>query len=288
MLLLMGAMQMQMVVRGYLTYDLTSSPALLGLVSAGFALPMLTLSLFGGAIADRLERKQIIQLGQAAAGAIAVFVAVSITTNFISWVHLLVASMLQGAVFSFMMPARQAIIPQIVGQELLTNAMALNAMGMSASTLLAPTVAGTLYALLGPENVYYIVAGMCLGSVLLTGLVPKLPSSSPGRRATMLRDIGAGLSYIKRSPVVMVLLLIGLFTAVLAMPFRFLLPVFVVDIYGRGPEAMGLLVSLIGLGSVVGSVVIAALGNWNRGQMLLLGTFITGMALLLVALTAYV
>jgi MFS family permease len=150
MLLLMGAMQMQMVVRGYYTYFLTDSPVKLGLVTAGFALPMLILSLFGGALADRLERKQIIQFGQLGAGLIAVFVAVSITIDNITWVHLLVASMLQGAVFSFMMPARQAIIPQLVGQELLTNAMALNAMGMSVTTLLAPAIAGTLYALLGP------------------------------------------------------------------------------------------------------------------------------------------
>ncbi len=95
LLFLMGGMQMQMIARGYLTYELTASPFLLGLVNAGFAIPMLGLALFGGAVADRMERKRVIQLGQAGAGFIALFVAVSISTGVVSWYHLLLASMFQ-------------------------------------------------------------------------------------------------------------------------------------------------------------------------------------------------
>ncbi len=283
----MGAMQMQMIARGYLTYDLTGSPALLGLVSAGFALPMLLLSLFGGAFADRLERKRIIQWGQAGAALIALFVAISITTGTVTWYHLLAASMLQGAVFSFLMPARQAIIPQLVGQGQLTNAMALNAMGMSATTLLAPAVAGALYVAIEPDGVYYAVTAMCVGSVLLTGLLPALTGGAGAGRAGVLGDIRAGLSYIRRSRLVLALLIIGLTSTVLAMPFRFLLPIFVVDIYELGPEAMGLMVSLMGLGSLGGSLFIAALGNWQRGRLLIFSAFISGFALLLVALLPF-
>ena len=121
----MGGIQMQMIARGYLTYELTDSPFLLGLVNAGFALPMLCLALFGGAIADRMDRKRVIQLGQAASGVLALFVAVSISTGTVSWYHLLAVSMVQGGVFSFFMPARQALIPHLVGKDMLTNAMAL-------------------------------------------------------------------------------------------------------------------------------------------------------------------
>ena len=283
----MGAMQMQMIARGYLTYDLTGSPALLGLVSAGFALPMLLLALFGGAFADRLERKRIIQWGQAGAALIALFVALSITTGTVTWYHLLAASMLQGAVFSFLMPARQAIIPQLVGQGQLTNAMALNAMGMSATTLLAPAVAGALYVAINPDGVYYVITAMCVGALLLTGLLPKLTGGTGTGRAGVLNDIRAGLSYIRRTPLVMALLIIGLTSTVLAMPFRFLLPVFVVDIYQMGPEAMGLMVSMMGLGSLGGSLFIAALGNWQRGRLLILSAFLSGLALLLVALLPF-
>ena len=287
MLLLMGAMQMQMIARGYLTYDLTGSPALLGIVSAGFALPMLMLALFGGAFADRLERKRIIQLGQVGAGLIALVVAVSVTTDTVTWYHLLAASMLQGAVFSFLMPARQALIPQIVGQGQLTNAMALDAMGMSASTLLAPAVAGWLYAVIGPDGVYYVVTAMCAGAVVLIGMLTKLENVTGTGRAGVLNDIRAGLSYIRRNSVVMGLLFIGLTSTVLAMPFRFLMPIFIVDIYSLGPEAMGLMVSMMGLGTLFGSFFIAGLGNWRRGYLLILSSFLSGAALLLVAVLPF-
>ena len=287
MLLLMGAMQMQMIARGYLTYDLTGSPALLGIVSAGFALPMLVLALFGGAFADRLERRRIVQLGQAGAGLIAIFVAVSITTDTVTWYHLLAASMMQGAVFSFLMPARQAMIPQLVGQGQLTNAMALDAMAMSATTLLAPAVAGYLYNIIQPDGVYYMVAAMCIGAIILMGLLPKLPESTGTGRAGVLNDIRAGLSYIRRNSLVMALLVIGLTSTVLAMPFRFLMPIFIVDIYELGPEAMGLMTSMMGLGTLGGSFFIAALGSWQRGKLLIFSSFISGAALMLVALLPF-
>ena len=287
MLLLMGGMQMQMLARGYLTYDLTGSPALLGIVSAGFALPMLLLALFGGAFADRLERRRIIQWGQLGAALIALFVAVSITTGTVEWYHLLAASMMQGAVFAFMMPARQTVIPQIVGRDLLTNAMALNAMAMSGMTLIAPTIAGFLYNAINPDGVYYVVTGMCVGAMVLTGFLPRMEGSTGTGRAGVLNDIKAGLGYIRRTPLVQALLIIGLTSTVLAMPFRFLMPIFIVDIYELGPEAMGLMVSGIGVGALGGSLFIAALGNWFRGRVLILSSFISGIALMLVALLPF-
>ena len=287
MLLLMGAMQMQMIARGYLTYDLTGSPALLGIVSAGFALPMLMLALFGGAIADRVERKRIVQLGQTGAGLIALFVAVSVTTDTVTWYHLLAASMMQGAVFSFFMPARQALIPQLVGQGQLTNAMALDAMGMSATTLLAPAVAGFLYNAINPDGVYYVVTAMCFGGVILTNFMPSPTGSTGTGRAGVLKDIGAGLSYIRGNSLVLALLVMGLISTVLAMPFRFLMPIFIVDIYHLGPEAMGVMTSMMGLGTLGGSLFIAGMGNWQRGRTLIASSFLSGLALLLVALLPF-
>ena len=91
MVFLMMGMQMQMIVRAYLTYELTSSPFILGLVNAGFAIPMLSLALFGGAVADRMERKRVIQIGQCMAVVLALFVGVSIVTDTVTWIHLLCA-----------------------------------------------------------------------------------------------------------------------------------------------------------------------------------------------------
>ena len=158
MLVMMGAMQMQMLARGYLVYELTNqNAAILGLVNAATALPILVLALFGGAIADRMERKRIVQLGQSGAAILALFIAISISLGYITWWHLLVTSVVHGSLMAMLMPARQSMIPQLVGKEMLGNAMALNAAGMSMSTMLAPAVAGGLYALIGPAGVYYVL-----------------------------------------------------------------------------------------------------------------------------------
>ena len=287
MLFLMGAIQMQMVAQGYLVYALTGSAALLGVVNSGFALPMLILALFGGAAADRLDRKKIIQLGQALFVLTALFTGIAVATGAITWYYLLAASMVMGALFSFVMPARQAIIPNLVRPQDLTNAIALNSAGMSATTLLAPAFAGVLYAAIGPAGVYFVLAGLGSVSVLMTGLLPNTEGRPAEVNTKVLDDIRAGLAYIRRTPMVLVLLAIGLATALLAMPFRFLMPIFVVDIYHRGPEAMGLLVSLMGLGSLAGSLFVAQAGRWKRGLLLMGTTLLTGVTLLLVAVLPF-
>ena len=103
----------------------------------------------------------------------------------------------------------------------------------------------------------------------------------------MMGDIKAGLSYIRHSHLLLVLLVMGLVTSLLAMPFRFLMPIFVVDVYHRGPESFGLLLSIMGLGSLAGSLIIASLGKWRRGLLLIIGSFLTGIALMVVAVVPF-
>ena len=117
MISMMASIQMQMVARGYLVYDLTNSASLLGIVTAGSAVPILTLSLFGGAIADRINKKRIIQVTQAMTALFSVIVGILIFTDNVTWVYLLISSTLQGAVWAFLMPARQALIPELVGKK---------------------------------------------------------------------------------------------------------------------------------------------------------------------------
>ena len=284
MLFMMGGFQMQMIAQGFLVYEITESARILGLVSAGWALPMLGLALFGGAIADRVDRKPLIQAGQAASIVISLVVAVLITTGAVTWVHLFVASMLQGALFAFQGPARQAIIPQIVGQDRITNAIALNAAAMSTMSLIAPGIAGVLYAVMGPDGVYYVMVGMGVMAVTFTSVVRKPPKLPERARTAVLGDIKAGLSYILSNGTVMLLLSVGLVTVLLSMPFQFLLPVFVVKVYGMESEAYGLLISMMGLGSLAGSLFIASVGRWRRGLLLIFGGFASGLALMLVSL----
>ena len=287
MICLMGGVQMQMIARGYLVYELTERPLLLGIVNGGSAIPILLLSLWGGAIADRVDRKKIIQGGQALNAAIALVVTVLIATGLVHWTHLLAASMLQGGMWSFMMPARQAIIPEIVGQKNLTNGLALNAAGMSAMTLVSPAIAGFLYDRFEAQGVYVVITALGFLAMAATSMVRYDGSSIVRANVPMMADIGDGIRVIAANQMVLILLIMGLTTTLLAMPFRFLIPVFVVEIYGRGPEELGLLVSIMGLGSLTGAMFIASLGKWRRGLLLIGGSFMSGIGLLLVSAFPY-
>ncbi|MDP6665144.1 MAG: MFS transporter [SAR202 cluster bacterium] len=283
MLGVMAGMQMQMLARSYLVYDITGSASLLGVVAAANALPMLGLSMFGGAFADRFDRRRIIQAGQAVFATLALVIGIAIYTDTITWVHLMIAAAVQGVSFAFMMPARQAIVPHLVEPENLTNAMALNSAAMSALTLAAPAFAGLLYAYAGPDNVYFVISGLGYGAVVITSKVPRTGGGSTSRKNSMLKEVGAGLSYVRRSPLILALMAMGVAAAVLAMPFRMLMPLFVVDVYHVGPEQMGLLVSSMGAASLIGALFVASLSNWRRGMLLIIGSFLSGFALLLLA-----
>ena len=153
---------------------------------------------------------------------------------------------------------------------------------MSAMTLISPALAGGLYALIGPDTVYFVIAALSGVALVLTTMVPR-GGGQGGRRAAMASEIVEGLRYIRGSSIVLVLLIIGLATTLLAMPVRFLMPVLVVDIYKLGPESLGLLVTIMGVGSLAGTLFIAWAGKWRRGGMLIAGTFASGLAMVLLA-----
>ena len=311
-LCMMGSWQMQGIAQGYLAYDLTNSAKILALVNAGWALPMLSLTLVGGVVADRFQRKFIIQISQAAYALICLLVAIAIVAEIITWYYLLLGSALQGLFFAFTGPARQAIIPQLVDKKLVVNAIALNSAAMSSMSLIAPGISGLLYAVLGPEGVYFTVTGLQVTAIVLVSIIKKPPSpvidkenvdvpkkdnrivSKNGPSSftnnmvkVIIKDASLGIRYLKTNNIVLLLLSVMVVTVIFSTPFQFLLPVFVVDIYNLESEAFGLLVSASGLGSLIGSIGVAYIGRWQRGRLVLVGGFISGISLLLIAIIPY-
>lgn len=278
-----AGMQMQVIVRGYFVYELTASPMLLGLVSTGFAIPLLVGALFGGEVADRLHRKRVIQFTQIIGFAVALSIGISISTETVTWVHLLVASFLTGIIYAFMVPSRTALVPSIVSDKHAGNAFALIAAAMSVTTLLAPAIAGNLYAWIGADGVYYTIAGLQLAAMGCIGLVGAREERTEGSRTPVFRQIGAGLAYIGSQPLIIVLIVTAMATALLSMPFRSLLPIYVVDLFDRGPETLGLLNSVMGTGAIIGAVVIAVRRPRRRGWVLLIGGFLSAAGLLVAA-----
>jgi MFS family permease len=270
-----------MVASGYLAYDLTSSALLLSLVAVGYAVPMLSLALIGGAVADRFDRRRLVQVAQALFSVVALLVGLLAQFGQVTWVHLMASSALQGMLWALLVPARQAMIPGLVGRRLTTNALSLMAAGFSLTTLVGPAFGGWLYGLFGAAATYYFVALMGLGAVLLTGRISarRVPAVGMSQKAA----IRQGLSYIRRQPDIIMLFVISVVYALVAMPFRLILPVFVVDLYRQGPETLGLLVTAMGVGSVGAAVVVANVTPGRRGMILVCGAIVASAAILVMS-----
>ncbi|MDP6668154.1 MAG: MFS transporter [Dehalococcoidia bacterium] len=283
MVLAMGGFQMQMVAGGILVYNMTDDPFITGIVGMGFAPSLLVVSLYGGVLGDRVERRLLIQVSQAVNGILAGVVAVLLISGTLAWGHLFAVSVAQGAMFALQMPARQAAIPSLVRKDQFANAFALNAMAMSIMSLLAPAIAGVLYQQVSPEIVYIIVSVVMLSAVVFTSLVPRMYPATDDDQTSVLDDIIAGFKYIGRNKFVLHLMIYSVIVALLSMPFRMLVQVYAKDVYGSEPTEVGLLLTAIGLGGLIGSISIANLRvGHRRGWYLLGGAFVSGFALALI------
>ena len=284
LLFMMASVNMQFVARSQLAYDLTKSPLAVGIVGSGFAPPILLLSIFGGSISDQFDKKKIIQLGQLGMVILASIVAISIFLEVVTIYHLIVASVLQGVMWAFLVPARQSLIPDLVEKKLIVNAIALSGSGMALMTFLGPGIGGFLYSLFGPGVVYIFICLLFLFALLFNQFLPNTykSKSKSGSRTEQIKE---GLKYIVGNSVLSWLLVIAMVTTVLTMPLRSLMPVLMDELFSRGADAVGLMLSIIGLGSLIGSLIFAGLKKGKRGIALISALLISGFAILITSLS---
>lgn len=280
----MAAMNMQQLAGSLLIYRLTGSAAILGAMSLANAIPMICLSLFGGAIADRVQKKYVLLIGQAAFAVVSLSVALALTLGYLSaeragsWWILIVSSMLQGSVMGLMMPSRQAVIPEIVSDEELMNAISLNVMGMNSLQLFAPALAGFLIDAFDFKAVYYVMTGMYIIAVIFFAFLP-LTGTMVNRGISVLAGIKEGLNYVRHDTIIFLVLIFSFLTVILSMPYTMLMPVFADDILKVGATGLGVLLSVSGIGAVSGSLVLASLPNKKRGIILLVSSLFLAVAL---------
>ncbi|MFC1814618.1 MFS transporter [Thermodesulfobacteriota bacterium] len=308
LLMQMAAMNMQLVARSWFMYELTGSAAMLGAVGLGSALPMLTVSLFGGVLADRIRKRSILIAGQFASVLVALGIAVSITLGTISWIHLFVAAFLQGLVMALMMPARQALIYELVGENTLMNAIALNAAAMNFIRLTAPAFAGFFIALWNIEGVYYIMAVLYLTGFVFAVRLPQTGTAQL-RKIGTIQELKEGLRYIRYNANVLAILILTLMATILSMPYVFLLPIFAKDIFfvdvsifgkftsvpligslflalAASSARQGLLISISALGALAGSLTVASMRSRRRGLILLISLLLVAIALVCFSATS--
>jgi len=257
---------------------------------------MFLFSVFGGAIVDRMAKRNLLISTQAFQAFIAFCIATLIATEKIEFWHLVAAAVCGGFIFVVNGPARQAIIPELVNKEQLLNAIALNSSGMNLTRVAGPALAGALLSIIGIGGAYYVVAGFYAAAVAALCMIS--PSGTPEKRFTLrevahgvrggafvqaiLADLAEGFRYIRQSPLILSLLAMALIPLTFGLPYMMLLPVFADEVFHVGELGFGILMAMGGVGALAASLSIASLGDFKRkGLLLILLALVFGLALAL-------
>ncbi len=261
-------MQMQVIARGYLAFDLTGKNSALGGVMIAFGIPQLFLGLWGGVLADRLPKRNLLIICQVIVGLNSAVVATLIEMNLIEFWMLIVAGFVQGAGFAFIGPARQAFIGDLVDRQAIGNAVVLQQLSMNSSRVIGPSIAGAMIgiAFIGTAGVYYVTT---LGFVLATVTMFRLPAGNPKPRevpVSPMADLKDGVSYVRKRPSIALLILTSFAVIMMGFPYQSFLPSIAKDVYDVGGGGLGILQSFGAVGAVIATLLVAAYAeskhNW--------------------------
>ncbi|WP_027881381.1 MFS transporter [Meiothermus rufus] len=272
---------MQAATQGWLVLELTGSAERLGLVVALQFLPSLLFSLPAGVLSDRYNRRNLLLLTQGGMGLLAFGMFTLIATGWVRYEQVLVFAFLYGLFNAMDLPVRQAFTVELAGKERYPGAIALNSFGFNTSRLVGPALAGLLMAGFGLSWSYLANA---LSFMPLIAVLLGIPGQSPQTSANgAVRDALEGLRFAFGHPLVrQVVLLVGL-TSLLGMNFQTIVPAYARLELGLDAQGFGLLMSAVGLGSIMAALIQAAAAK-ARPKRAVWGSLLLGCALLSLAL----
>ena len=264
-------MNMQMITRGWLVLRLADdSPLALALVMMSFAAPMTFMSLIGGALADRIPRKRLLMLSQGGNAVLTILLATLDITGVVAFWHVIVIGVANGSMMAFNMPSRTAIISDIVPEHRLMNAISLNNSGMNLTRILGPAAAGVLIVFIGTAGVFYLVGAIyVLAFALVAGMRAGSTVSTRVRKG-FFEDIREGLAYATRDQTLRGLIIMTFIPVLFGFSYFALLPAWAREALDVGSEDLGILMTLMGVGALIGSLVLASMTNFRKRGLFLL------------------
>ncbi len=280
---------MDQVARAWLVYDLTHSPLQLGLVSALRGIPILIFGTIAGVVADRYNRKAQLVIAQGTNALLNAALATLILTGQVQMWHVYVTAVLAGMVQAFQLPARQVLISDLVGEKHLLNAISLNSAALNVSRSVGPAIGGLLIYAVGVDYSYFGQAALyALASVWVLQIrIPKTAASGYVRASasdSIFHSLKEGIQYIISHRLIMALIVLGMAPITLGMPFIGLMPIFAIDIFHGDARTQGLLLTMLGIGAVLGALSIASLGRRaGNGKLLITSAAGFGLSLMLFA-----
>ncbi len=270
----------QMFVRTYLVYELTESYADVGLVALVSGGAQFLLGPYGGVLADRFPKKTVTQVFQFVGFLNAFAIGTLAVMGILEFWHLLISAVSQGILVALMVPARQAMVSEIVPQERIMNGVALNTAAMNMMQFGAPLIGGALLATVGAAGAFYSMAGsyaLAMVAMLPIPTVAAQAGRGRGGAREAFGDIGDGFRYIAGHRALRMILLLSFFISMLGMPFQGLLPGFVQDVFDAGPALAALFMTFSAVGAFLAALIIASLRRSGRGKLLILmGVFLGG------------
>ncbi len=299
-----GAMNMQMLVRGFVVFQLTGSYTALASIGLANAIPGLVLSLPGGVVADRLPKKMVQQIGGTLNTLNTLSVALLLVAGQLTFGYLLVNAVIQGVIQGLMMPSRQSWLSDLVYPRHIMNAVALNNAGMGLARMVMPTLGGIMLAVTDSYWVFFVIAGCYAFSVITLIKVPSKPIEVPEEEQRFsaaslgrgqgfagrggghsakgvggVADLVDGLRYIAQDRTIALLLLVNFLMVLFSMPYMQFLPGFVADVLHGGASMQGVLMSVSSIGSLAAALVVASLPSHHRGKVLIGGGLLLGVSL---------
>lgn len=287
---LLGVVLSQIGTRGamaaslYQVYELTGSIAATGLVGAAGGLAIVVLSPIGGALADRMDRRRLLQMSQAAGGTVALTLAVLTLTGTVRAWHVVLASLLSMAATTFDNPTRNALIGSMVPKQQLPQAFALLNPAREAAVLVGPGLAGLLIAVGGPGLAHAFDAATFVAMIALLFFIKAPTDHVEAEHKRIIGAIVEGARHVSGRPLIMLLMSLDL-SAMIFGAYRVLLPAIALDVLEVGPRGYGLLASAPAAGALLATYgIVKMLGSSRQlGRILLLATAAFALADVLLA-----
>ena len=276
----------QTVAQSWLVFQLTHSTFLLGVVGFLSSIPIFLLSLFGGVVADRVNKKSILLFTQNAFMLLAFFLAVLTQLKLITPLQIMIIAVLNGVVMAFDAPTRQAVVVELVGRDNLLNAIALNSAAFNSARMIGPALAAILIASIGMSGCFYI-NGISFLAVIIALLLIKINGKmEKNASGTLRKDLFEGLRFIKNNRNILILITMVGMTSLFGISYVILMPVFAQDILKVGLRGLGMLMSAAGCGALIAALTLALLGDVKyKGKIMIFSMLIFSFSLILFSLS---
>jgi MFS family permease len=276
----------QTVAQSWLVFQLTGSAFLLGLVGFLGSIPVFILSLFGGVLADRANKRSILICTQTGFMILAFILAALTQMRLITPAQIMLIALLNGVVMAFDAPSRQAVVVELVGKRHLLNAIALNSVSFNSSRIVGPALAGILVAAIGMSGCFYINGISFLAVIIALLLIRIKNGSRPAAKNSAFGDLRDGLLMVKNTPLTLLLVTMVGVSSLFGISYVILMPVFANDILHVGVKGLGVLMSSGGLGALIAALALARLGDFkHKGLLLAVSSITFSLSLILFSLS---